>query len=58
MSSSAQQAAENWLTPSDEEQALLVLQGKCPHNQGWNFYCHGHNDAAYTCALCGKMDFY
>jgi hypothetical protein len=49
---------EGWLTPSEEEQVVRVLKGKCPHNKGWTFYGHGHNDSAYTCNLCGEMDFY
>ncbi len=49
---------ERWLTPSEEDQALLVLQGKCPHNQGWKFSCFGHNDTAYDCVLCGHTEWY
>jgi hypothetical protein len=49
---------EEWLTPSSEEQLLLVLAGKCPHNRGWDLHGHGHNSAAYKCVLCGKIDWY
>ncbi len=56
--SPVEEAAQNWLTPPKEEQTKLVLQGKCPHNKGWTFFSHGHNDKAYTCDLCGKMGFY
>lgn len=24
------------LTPSEEQQILLILQGQCPHNGGWH----------------------
>ena len=41
-------------TPSEEEQILLILQGKCPHNRGWRHVGHGHNDDCYECKLCGK----
>jgi hypothetical protein len=44
---------EQIFTPKKEEQTLLVLQGKCPHNEGWRNAGHGHNDDAYECLLCG-----
>lgn len=53
-----QEAAENWLTPSKEEQAWLILKGECPHNRGWIYEGHGHNSSFYRCALCGKLDDY
>jgi hypothetical protein len=56
--SEVQKAAENWLTPTVEEQAELIKKKQCPHNKGWAYYCSGHNDSAYTCNLCGKMDYY
>ena len=43
---------EKIFTPSKEEQTLLILQGKCPHNGGWRHVGHGHNDDAYECKLC------
>lgn len=46
--------ADEILTPSEEEQTLLILQGKCPHNQGWRYVGHGHNDDCYECMICGK----
>jgi hypothetical protein len=49
---------EKELTPSDEEQVLLILQGKCPHNQGWRYEGHGHDDAAYECIICGEIAWY
>lgn len=42
-----------YLTPTEEEQTFLILQGKCPHNKGWRYGGHGHNDEWYSCALCG-----
>lgn len=48
---------EECLTPSLEEQTMLILAGKCPHNKGWRYAGHGHNDDAYTCALCGEMEW-
>lgn len=45
-------------TPSEEEQAILILQGKCPHNQGWNYAGHGHKDDAYECRLCGEIKWW
>ena len=52
------QLVEEALTPNEQEQLLLVLAGECPHNGGWIFHGHGHNDAAYKCALCGKIDWF
>ncbi len=52
------QLVEEWLTPSSEEQLLLVLSGKCPHNRGWYLHGYGHNSSAYKCVLCGKIDWY
>ncbi len=51
-------AAENWLTPSKEDQTWLILKGKCPHNQGWNYEGHGHNSSFYRCRLCGELKDY
>ena len=53
-----QDAAENWLTPTEKEQAWRILKGECPHNKGWHYEGHGHNSSYYRCALCGKMDDY
>lgn len=52
------QLIDKFLTPSVEDQLVLVLAGECPHNRGWHFHGHGHNDAAYKCKLCGKIDWY
>lgn len=49
---------QKWLTPSEEEQAWLILQGKCPHNGGWRYGGHGHNDEWYQCKLCGDTKDY
>lgn len=49
---------EKWFTPSKEEQTALVLAGKCPHNKGWHYAGHSHNDDGYACILCGKMEWY
>ena len=46
------------LTPSKEEQTLLILQGKCPHNQGWRYAGHGHKDDAYECILCKEIKWW
>lgn len=48
----------DYFTPPKEEQVLLILQGKCPHNQGWQYSGHGHNDTAYQCVLCGEIKWY
>lgn len=50
--------ATEWFTPDEETQLKLVLEGKCPHNKGWHYFCSGHNDNAYKCNICGEMDFY
>jgi len=47
-------SVEKYLTPSPEEQTFRILEGKCPHNKGWTYAGHGHNDEAYTCRLCGE----
>jgi hypothetical protein len=46
------------LTPSKEEQTMLILQGKCPHNQGWRYLGHGHKDDCYECKLCGATKWW
>jgi len=43
------------LTPSEEEQMIAILSGKCPHNQGWQYAGHSHKDDAYACAICGEF---
>lgn len=58
MASTVDDAANDWLTPSKENQVLAILKGECPHNAGWTFVCSGHNDGMYRCNLCGKEDFY
>jgi hypothetical protein len=49
---------DEFLTPSVEDQLVLVLAGECPHNRGWSYHAHGHNSSAYKCNLCGKIDWY
>lgn len=49
---------EKYLTPCEKEQTLLILKGECPHNKGWVYAGHGHNDMAYQCRLCGNMKFH
>lgn len=49
---------DNALTPSKEEQALLILQGKCPHNRGWDHLGYGHNSDAYKCVMCKEMKWW
>lgn len=51
-------AAQKWLTPKPEKQVQLVLLGKCPHNQGWNFHSFGHNDKIFKCVNCGEFASY
>lgn len=58
MSKDYHERANEWLTPAPKEQTARILEGKCPHNQGWIFECHCHNDSAYRCKLCGKTEFY
>jgi hypothetical protein len=47
-----------YLTPSKEEQIILILAGKCPHNEGWAYEGHSHNESLYKCALCGVTMWY
>lgn len=49
---------EKLFTPSPQEQTMLLLQNKCPHNKGWKYDGHGHNDDAYACNLCGKVEWW
>jgi len=45
------------LTPSEEEQVMLVLAGKCPHNKGWlytGFAC-AIDSYVYECVICDKV---
>lgn len=58
MSDDYNDRAEKWLTPPEKEQTARILEGKCPHNQGWIFEAHCHNDSAYRCKLCGEVDFF
>ena len=58
MSKDYHERANEWLTPSREEQLALILQGKCPHNQGWRYDGHGHNEEAYVCRMCGQLEWY
>lgn len=52
------EAMNRILTLSPEEQTKLVLEGKCPHNKGWRYVGHGHNDDAYECKLCRDINFW
>ena len=47
--------ATRMFTPSPEAQTLRILQNLCPHNKGWRFDGHGHNDDAYTCNMCREI---
>jgi hypothetical protein len=49
-----QEKGNDWLSPSKEEQSLLVLQGKCPHNQGWIYLGRYGDDITYICRSCGQ----
>lgn len=51
----SEESMDRIFTPSPEEQTKLVLEGKCPHNKGWRYAGHGHNDDAYECRLCGEI---
>lgn len=44
--------ATKLFTPSEEDQTYKILKGLCPHNKGWRYAGHGHNDDAYECKLC------
>lgn len=46
------------LTPDKEDQAILILAGKCPHNKGWSYAGHSHNDDLYRCNLCNHREWY
>ena len=50
-----QEERKKFLAPSEQEQAWLILQGKCPHNGNLSWEGHGHNDDCYTCSLCGYV---
>lgn len=52
------ESAHKALTPKKEEQLLRLLQGKCPHNKGWTWIGHSHNDDAYRCNLCRTIDYF
>lgn len=45
-------------TPSAEEQTLRVLKDQCPHNRGWRWTGHGHNDDCYECRICHESMWY
>lgn len=49
---------ERILTPKKEEQTFRILQGKCPHNGGWRYAGHGHNNDCYECLLCGDTKWW
>lgn len=44
--------ATKLFTPTTEVQTFRILQGLCPHNKGWTWDGHGHNDDCYRCKLC------
>lgn len=44
--------------PIETEQTLRILKGLCPHNQGWRWTGHGHNDDCYECKLCRETMWY
>lgn len=56
--SSAENSAVLWLTPSEQEQTFRILSGLCPHNAGWSYFGHNHNDSAYKCNMCGEIGYY
>lgn len=45
-------------TLSEEEQTWRVLEGKCPHNEGWRYEGHGHNDEAWSCKICNEYKWW
>ena len=50
--------ANKHFTPSPEEQTFRILKGLCPHNQGWKYEGHGHNDEAWSCYMCHEMEWF
>lgn len=46
--------ATKYFTPGLECQTLRILEDKCPHNKGWTWEGHGHNDDCYKCKQCGE----
>ena len=47
-----------YLTPTAEKQQELISKGECPHNQGFRYEGHSHNDDCYQCLTCGKHFWY
>lgn len=47
-----------YLTPSKEEQIVLILSSKCPHNRGWRYVGYEHNNDCYECKLCGEYKWH
>ena len=50
--------ATELFTPTKEEQTFNLLKGICPHNGGWTWDGHGHNDDAYKCQLCKEIKWW
>jgi hypothetical protein len=53
-----QEEANEYCTPTEAEQTLLILQDKCPHNKGWRYFGHGHNDEIWQCNYCNQTKSY
>ena len=45
-------------TPSEEEQLLRILQGKCPHNMGWHYEGDGYNYESWSCVMCRDCKYW
>ena len=56
MSVLSDRCISRYLAPSKEEQVVLILQGKCPHNQQWVYGGHSHETMHhhYRCILCSE----
>jgi hypothetical protein len=44
----------SFLKPTKEEQVVLVLEGKCPHNDDWVYIASYGDCTMYRCKLCGQ----
>ena len=41
----------------EKEQVFRILQGKCPHNGGWEYMGHHGLDSMWQCKLCSEIEF-
>jgi hypothetical protein len=47
----------NNLTPTKQEQVVLILKGECPHNKGWVHIGYTNKSTVYQCKLCFVTHF-